>query len=397
MTTTSGRSSVSDDDDLLHSLREAQDQLHATGEVLRALGGSASDLDAVMRTVTTSARRLSRGDAAVVYLFDDTEFRLAWSSGVSEAFLAFVREHPVRADRSALVGRVGRDRETQQIADVLADPEYGRTDLQRLGHYRDRLNIGAPMLVDDEVVGVLNLWRNTVSPFSDREVELLTSYAAQAGDRRPYGTPHAGPRGQPEGTDPAAGPAGGPQRHRRFGELESRSRRGPTTIVTHAVALAGADGGFDPGVRLESDQFRVRTTFGTATAGQGPPCRPRRAARQPRRAGRSRTATAPGRRPHRGGGRPAPAAAARCGCGRSSPSRCCARTGGRGPGHQAPRARPRHDETCELLETFASQSSLALANATCTGGWSARARSWPSRAGTSPSSSPRCCTSCGRP
>ena len=363
MTTTSGRSSVSDDDDLLHSLREAQDQLHATGEVLRALGGSASDLDAVMRTVTTSARRLSRGDAAVVYLFDDTEFRLAWSSGVSEAFLAFVREHPVRADRSALVGRVGRDRETQQIADVLADPEYGRTDLQRLGHYRTV--IGAPMLVDDEVVGVLNLWRNTVSPFSDREVELLTSYAAQAA----IAVRTARLMQDLEANRKAL--------TRRLDQLEALSAIGEsvsssldpdevlTTIVTHAVALAGADGGSILEFDSESDQFRVRTTFGTAPQ-LVKDLRVVRVGLHDSLVGRA----ALERRPLQVADLTEEAADPHLRLLRDAGWRSVVTVPmlrqDRVAGALVIRRREPglvDDETCELLETFASQSSLALANA----------------------------------
>jgi signal transduction histidine kinase/DNA-binding response OmpR family regulator len=250
-----------DGDDLRHALSEARDQLHETGEILRALGRSDSSLDDVMRTVTASAQRLVRGDAVLVFLFDDTQFTLGWSSGLGVDVRSYLSEHPLRRDRSALVGRVGLDRRTQQIADVLADPEYGRSDLQRVGGFRTV--IGAPMLVDDEVVGVLNVWRTRVAPFSERETELLTTYAAQAAVAIRTAGLVRDLRAHREALT------------RRLDQLEALSAVGEsvsssldvdevlTTVVTHAVALAGADGGsvleFDP----ERELFRVRNTHGT--------------------------------------------------------------------------------------------------------------------------------------
>ena len=74
-------------------------------------------------------------------------------------------EHPLPRDRATLVGRVAIDRRTQQIVDVLADPDYDRPEFQRLaGTARSS---GAPMIVDDEVVGVLSVWRTMVDPFDD--------------------------------------------------------------------------------------------------------------------------------------------------------------------------------------------------------------------------------------
>ena len=106
-------------------------------------------------------------------------FRLSRLSGnVSEDFGSYMREHPVERSRASIVGRVAEDRRTQQITDVLGDPEYGRQDLQRLAGFRTLL--AAPMLLGDEVVGVLTMWRTAVAPFSDRDTRLLDDFAAQA-------------------------------------------------------------------------------------------------------------------------------------------------------------------------------------------------------------------------
>jgi signal transduction histidine kinase/DNA-binding response OmpR family regulator len=261
MTPTNGRPDVGDDD-LPAALLEARNQLHETGEILRVLGRSASDLDQVMRTVTASARRISRGDAALVYLLDGSRLTIGWASGLSDEYRRHVREHPLEVDRLTLSGRVALDRRTQQVADVLADPDYGRRDLQRVGGFRSV--IAAPMLVDDEVVGVLNVWRSSVSPYDDREVELLTAYAAQAAVAIRTARLMRDLEAHKEALT------------RRLGQLEALSAIGEsvsssldldevlTTIVTHAVALAGADGGSILELDPEGQQLGVRNTWGAA-------------------------------------------------------------------------------------------------------------------------------------
>ena len=159
-------------------LTALQDQFEAAGEVLAAMGRSASDPDNVLTTIVESARRLCRSDAAHLYLLQVGRYRLIQSSGLSEETIEFINEHPQPLVRETLLGRVGLDRRTQQIADVLADPDYGAYELQRVAGYRTTM--GAPMLLDDEVVGALTLWRNDVSPFDEREMAIVTAFAGQA-------------------------------------------------------------------------------------------------------------------------------------------------------------------------------------------------------------------------
>ena len=130
-----------------------QDQFEAATEVLRAVGRSAGDVDAVMTTIVESVCRLCRSDAAHLYLLDQGLYRMIKAFGLSEESIDYFAEHPMPVDRGTLVGRVALDRKTQQIPDVLADPSYGRLDLQRVAGFRT--TIGAPMLLDDEVVGAL--------------------------------------------------------------------------------------------------------------------------------------------------------------------------------------------------------------------------------------------------
>jgi GAF domain/His Kinase A (phospho-acceptor) domain len=164
---------------LRRDLSEAREQQAATSGVLAVLGRATSDLDAVLETVVDSARHLCRADVALIFLLEGDAYRPAIASGaLTEEDRAHLDQHPLAQDRSPLAGRVGLERQPQQIADVLADPEYGRLDIQRHGGFRTTM--GVPMLLDGEVVGVLIVWRTQVDPFSERATELLTTFATQA-------------------------------------------------------------------------------------------------------------------------------------------------------------------------------------------------------------------------
>ena len=163
---------------LADELAEVREQLGATSEVLAVIGRSASDLEGVLETVVESARKLCGADAGQVFLVDGDRYRLAYGSGMTAEYREFIASNPVVVDRGTLAGRVGLDRRATQITDVLADPDYGRTDAQRVAGYRTIM--GVPMLLDGEVVGVLSVWRTHVDLFSGRAVEVLTTFAAQA-------------------------------------------------------------------------------------------------------------------------------------------------------------------------------------------------------------------------
>jgi signal transduction histidine kinase len=163
---------------LERDLAEAREHLAATSEVLLALGRSGSDPEPTLGAVVDSARALCRADCALLYLLEGETFRAARTSGVRDDVTAYIREHPIGLDRGSLSGRVGLWRRPGQIEDVLEDRDYVRTDYQQIAGFRTV--VAAPMLLDDDLVGVLNLWRMTVEPFDAREMTLLTAFAAHA-------------------------------------------------------------------------------------------------------------------------------------------------------------------------------------------------------------------------
>src|SRR6185503_7266971 len=121
---------------------------------------------AILDTVVERAARLCGAQVGQLYLRDGDVFRLSRVAGkMPEAFRRYLEDHPVALNRLSSVGRAALDRRTNQIADVLNDPGYGRRDLQRLGGYRTLL--AAPMILGDEVVGVLSMWRTELAAFDD--------------------------------------------------------------------------------------------------------------------------------------------------------------------------------------------------------------------------------------
>jgi signal transduction histidine kinase/ActR/RegA family two-component response regulator len=175
---TTGAVSAEEHETLRRRYIALQDQFDAANEVLSAVGRSAGDADAVLNAIVESATRLCRADAAHLHLLQDGIFTLITSVGLSADSMGYLAEHPIPLDRDTLIGRVGLDRRTQQIPDVMADPEYGRLDFQRVAGFRTTM--GAPLIVDDEVVGGMLLWRNEVSPFDEREMAIVTAFAGQA-------------------------------------------------------------------------------------------------------------------------------------------------------------------------------------------------------------------------
>ena len=167
-----------DADLLQRDLAEAREHLAATSEVLSVLARSRSDLDAIMGAVVDAVRQLCRADAALIYLLDGDVYRVARSSGVPAEVSDYISAHPFALDTLSLIGRVGLSRRPGQIEDVLLDAAYGRTDAQRVAGFRTV--VAAPLLLDDDLVGVLNLWRSEVRPFDEREATLLAAFAAHA-------------------------------------------------------------------------------------------------------------------------------------------------------------------------------------------------------------------------
>ena len=238
-----------------------RDQYEAVHEVLSAVGRSAGDPDTVLTTIVENARRLCRSQAAHMYLLEDGAFRLIKAVGLSASSIRFITEHPLPLDRGSLIGRVGLDRKTQQIADVLADPDYGAHDLQRVAGYRTTM--GAPLLLDDEVVGGLLVWRNEVSPFDERETTIVSAFAVQAA--MAMNSVKLVQQLELRSAE-LASKVEELEALREVGEAVSSSLDVDnvlSTIAMHAVELSGTDGGSIMEYSERDHSFTVRSVYRT--------------------------------------------------------------------------------------------------------------------------------------
>ena len=163
---------------LLLSQARAQEQQAATAEVLRTINRPGFDLGAVLQAVVDSAARLCGAERAILYRYRDGACHFETGSNVTAPYEAYERANPITPGRDTVVGRTLLEGRTVQIADALADPEYGPKDIAAIDGVRSM--IGVPLMREEALVGVFALARTSVAPYSEEEIALVSSFAAQA-------------------------------------------------------------------------------------------------------------------------------------------------------------------------------------------------------------------------
>ena len=163
---------------LLNELRESLQQQTATADVLKVISRSAFDLKTVLDTLVEAAARLCEADQGTIARERDGVFQRVATYGFSDEFTEYVRTIPVIPERGTATGRALLDGKVVHIPDVQADPEYTFAEAQKLGGFRTILSL--PMLRDGVPIGVLALTRREVRPFTDKQIELVSTFVDQA-------------------------------------------------------------------------------------------------------------------------------------------------------------------------------------------------------------------------
>jgi signal transduction histidine kinase len=168
-------------DELQARTRDLADSLQqqtATADVLKTISRSAFDLPTVLDALIETATRMSGADQGAITREIDGAFFRAASYGYSSALSDFIRSTPVQMDRSSIAGRALVEGRIVQIADVKADPDYTFSPALDSGDFRTAL--GVPMLREGVPIGALSLTRREVRPFTDKQIELASTFADQA-------------------------------------------------------------------------------------------------------------------------------------------------------------------------------------------------------------------------
>jgi two-component system, NtrC family, sensor kinase len=164
-------------------LTESLQQQTATADVLKVISASPGELEPVFQAMLENAVRLCEAKFAMLFLYEENQFRAVGKWNLPPAYGEFLEKNTILADPRIPLGRVAMTKQPVQVADVLVDQSYierhpGIVAIAEGGGARTLLQV--PMLKDNELVGTIGIYRQEVRPFTDKQIELVQNFAAQA-------------------------------------------------------------------------------------------------------------------------------------------------------------------------------------------------------------------------
>src|SRR5262249_22660841 len=163
---------------LLNELRESLQQQTATSEVLNVISRSPTRLQPVLDSIVATAADLCQADYAMIHALEHGRCRTVAANEVEADYVKWLARNPPSMDRGSISGRAVLEHATIHVPDVLADPEYTRSESQKRGRHRSLL--GVPLMREGVPIGVIALHRTEVRPFTDKQIQLVTTFADQA-------------------------------------------------------------------------------------------------------------------------------------------------------------------------------------------------------------------------
>ena len=159
-------------------LQELLEYQTAIADVLNVISRSPHDLQPVFDSIVATAEQLCEAEYTLLYKQIGNWYGVAAANNADADFVKYVREHPPMPGRGSITGRTIIERRPVHIPDCLADPEYLSREHQQVGRFRTMLSV--PLLREGAPVGVISLLRAKVRPFSQRQIDLVTTFADQA-------------------------------------------------------------------------------------------------------------------------------------------------------------------------------------------------------------------------
>jgi GAF domain-containing protein len=160
---------------LTGELNEALERQRATADILAAISRSSFELQPILQSVVDTASQLCRADASVIFRLEGGVYRFAAGYSLVPEYVEHERRNPISPGPGTLIGRAAMSRQVVQIEDAWTDPLY-----EQKAVVGGRSMMGVPLMRRGEPIGVIGLSRSRVAPFTQREIELVTTFADQA-------------------------------------------------------------------------------------------------------------------------------------------------------------------------------------------------------------------------